>query len=308
MPTNPPSSHPSHDLRGPPDRGAFYRAVHAVVDGDATSLRRMLAERPGLAQTRGSPDFHATLLHYVAANGVEDELQRSPPNSVEIARILLESGAEVDAISDSYRVNNQDTPLCLLVSSAHPHEAGVQSALVDVLCEAGARVDGLDGDGAPLSTSLAFWYPRAAARLIQWGAGIDNVLFAAAAGRVDLVTASFDDGGELIDRRTYFDPFRRPLVGGAFAEYALVKAGLCGQAEVVRALLTLGVDVDGRPIGNRTALHEAAWVGNAGVARRLLDHGADLRIRDAQFDATPLGWASHAGHTEVVELLGGPGG
>ena len=37
----------------------------------------------------------------------------------------------------------------------------------------------------------------------------------------------------------------------------------------------------------------AAWNGDAATVRCLVEHGADLTVRDATFAATPLGWAEH---------------
>ena len=85
-------------------------------------------------------------------------------------RLLLERGAEPDAICDAYGAD--DTTLGLLVSSAHPAAAGVQAALVEELCRGGARVDGLDDHGAPLWTAIAFGYTEAAAK---W-AGNDEIV------------------------------------------------------------------------------------------------------------------------------------
>jgi ankyrin repeat protein len=39
------------------------------------------------------------------------------------------------------------------------------------------------------------------------------------------------------------------------------------------------------------------------VVRFLLDHGADLTIRDEEYGGTPFGWARYAGRDEAVELL-----
>jgi len=52
---------------------AFAEARRAVVDGDLPTLAGLLARSPELATARG-PRRGATLLHYVAANGVEDDL------------------------------------------------------------------------------------------------------------------------------------------------------------------------------------------------------------------------------------------
>ena len=79
----------------------FERAADAVIDGDSTTLAALLREHPELVRARstrvteGDPPVHgATLLHYLAANGVEDDRQRSPGNAPEIAKLLLEAGAD----------------------------------------------------------------------------------------------------------------------------------------------------------------------------------------------------------------------
>jgi hypothetical protein len=35
----------------------------------------------------------------------------------------------------------------------------------------------------------------------------------------------------------------------------------------------------------------------------LIGHGADLTLRDQQFNSTALGWALEGNHTEIAELL-----
>src|SRR4051812_26450357 len=153
-----------HDVLAGEDP-VFARAVLAVVDGDESALRELLEHDPRLVRARARATHRATLLHYVAANGVEDELQRVPPNAVAIARLLLAAGAEVDAPCDAYG-GRYATTLALLVSSVHPAAAGLSGELTGLLCEAGAAVDGPDGDCEPLATALLFGYPVCAAVLV----------------------------------------------------------------------------------------------------------------------------------------------
>src|SRR5436305_1473601 len=68
----------------------FEHAADAIVSGDIDALRRLLDESPELIRQRSSREHRSTLLHYVSANGVEDFRQRTPPNIVEIARLLLD--------------------------------------------------------------------------------------------------------------------------------------------------------------------------------------------------------------------------
>ena len=85
------------------------------------------------------PRHRATLLHYVAANGVEGYRQRTPANAVDVARVLLDAGAAPDSLAQLY--GGDCTTMTLLVSSSHPARAGVQVALVDVLVDYGASVE-----------------------------------------------------------------------------------------------------------------------------------------------------------------------
>jgi hypothetical protein len=72
----------------------FSQAVQAIITGDERGLTGLLRAHPALIRERAPSQHQATLLHYVAANGVENELQRSPKNAPAIAQILLEAGAE----------------------------------------------------------------------------------------------------------------------------------------------------------------------------------------------------------------------
>src|SRR6266496_2391246 len=80
----------------------FEAAADAIVKGDIATLERLLREEPKLIRARSTREHRATLLHYISANGVEGYRQKTPKNAVEIAELLLEAGAEVDAEADVY--------------------------------------------------------------------------------------------------------------------------------------------------------------------------------------------------------------
>src|SRR5439155_15305723 len=101
--------------------GRFEAAVEAVISGDVAQLRSILRENPELVRARSTRRHHATLLHYVGANGVEGGRQKTPENAVEVAKILLDAGAEVDALADMY--DAKCTTMSMLVSSCHPAKA-----------------------------------------------------------------------------------------------------------------------------------------------------------------------------------------
>ena len=69
----------------------FESAVEAIISGDLTTLERLLRLNPALVRARSARRHHATLLHYVGANGVEGFRQKTPKNAVKVAEMLLES-------------------------------------------------------------------------------------------------------------------------------------------------------------------------------------------------------------------------
>jgi ankyrin repeat protein len=258
----------------------FEAAADAIVDGDTEVLRSLIAARPALVRARSAFAHRATLLHYVAANGVENSRQwQSPPDAVEIATILLRAGAEPDATCELY--GGGSTTLTLVVSSVHPARAGVQVGLVETLIDFGAAVDGVDGHGAPLVTALLFGYDRAAAALARRGARIDTLFAAAGLGRLALVRGFFDEHGHV-------KPGMRlqPLYGivadtpQAQAEQALVIACKHRRLEVVEFLLQQQLDKAARDSQGMTGLHLAAWHGHIDLLELLLAHGAPLEVKN----------------------------
>jgi hypothetical protein len=113
-------------------------------------------------------------LHYCSANGVEGYRQKTPKNIVEITRILLEAGAEVDARADVY--GGDSTTLGLAATSVHPEKTGVQEELMQVLLDHGAIMDtqGItDGRHSLIRGCLANGRPRATRWLAEHGAKLD---------------------------------------------------------------------------------------------------------------------------------------
>ena len=124
---------------GPDDRvdPDFEIAVHAVISGDRSGLMECLGETPALVRARSALGHGATLLHYLAANGVEIYRQVAPLNGIEVAEFLLACGADPRAGMKAY--GDEYGPLALLETSGHPQAAGTATGLAAVLRAADAR-------------------------------------------------------------------------------------------------------------------------------------------------------------------------
>jgi ankyrin repeat protein len=269
-------------LDSDPVRGEFEAAADAVVSGDLATLETLVRRDPDLVKARSSRVHGATLLHYVAANGVEDFRQKTPANGLAVARFLLEAGAEVDGLANTYGGDKYQTTMNLLVSSTHPAEAGLQAPLVHLLLDFGAAINGLDDDGSPLLTAMVFDYGASVDALARRGARIDNVVTAAAVGREDLVRSLVTDRhtlrGELPRRAPRW--FRWPDSARAHIELALLFACGFGREPMARFLLDQGVDPAAGDGNAMTALHWAAASRCMELVILLIGKGAPLEVRN----------------------------
>ncbi len=180
----------------------------------------------------------------------------------------------------------------MAATSCHPEAAGVQPALLQLLIDHGARIDGADGSST-VNSCLHNGRGEAAAFLADRGARLD-IEGASGVGRVDLVE-KFIDGAKEQEVKDGFS-----------------WACEFGRTEVVNFLLQRGFPVDATLKHHEgTGLHWAAWGGHVDTVKLLLQHGARVDVRDRSFDGTPLGWALYAwrnatpreGHYEVIALL-----
>lgn len=254
----------------------FEAAVDAIIAGDVTTLESLLRENPELVRTRSTRVHRAALLHYVSANGIEDFRQKTPKNVVEVAKILLKAGAEVDAVL----ADGASTSLGLVATSVHPLLAGVQIILLETLLGAGAAVNGVPGGWNPLIAALHNGRGEAAEFLAKRGARLD-LEGAAGVGRLDVVKSFFNEDGSLKESAT------REQMKSGFAW-----ACEFGRTSVVDFLLQNGIEADTRLRYNgQTGLHWAAYCAHVDTVKLLLERGASVGVKDESFGGTPLGWA-----------------
>jgi ankyrin repeat protein len=275
----------------------FEAAVDAVVSGETATLEQLVRADPALIGSRSMRGHHSTLLHYVGANGVEGFRQRTPANAADVARFLLEAGADVNAVADLY---GGSTTLALAAASVHVERAGVQQRLLGLLIDGGADLDhpatGSSVGRSLLHSCLANGQPEAAAFLARRGARLD-LEAAAGIGLLDnvksLVESAHSRGGALM----------------ADMEAALVMAATYGHAAVVEFLLDRGVAID-VVVDGFSGLNWAATQGHLEVVRLFLARGASPEIRNSYdgtaVDAALWGAANRgdkADYVPVVEIL-----
>jgi hypothetical protein len=254
----------------------FRRAVNLIDAGEAAGLRAYLNRHPTLVHQHvafeGWNYFHnPTLLEFVAENPVRHG--KLPANIVEIAKVILDAGAEPPAINET---------LGLVATGRVPRECGVQLPLIDLLCDHGA-----DPNSA-LHATILHGEIEAVHALIMRGARIDLPV-AAALGQID--------------------DFRRllPSAGKDDRHLALALASQFNRVEIVRMLLDAAEDPNRyNPIGGHshsTPLHQAAAGGYKEIVRLLVERGARLDLKDVLWHGTPADWARHEGKTEIEAYL-----
>lgn len=254
----------------------FRRGVELIDAGDVEGLRQHLTRHPKLTGQRvefeGANYFrNPSLLEFVAENPVRNG--KLPKNIVDVAKVILDAGVEASMLNET---------LGLVATGCVPRECGVQSPLIDLLCNRGA-----EPDGAAQAAAVLFELD-AVRMLLRRGARM-TLPIAAALGEMKEARA----------RLSKADRTERHLALALAAQY--------GHAEIVRLLLDAGEDPNRfNPVGahsHSTPLHQAAGTGHLDVVKLLIERGANPNTKDILFGGTPAGWAKYAGREEVEKYL-----
>jgi len=274
----------------------FEAAADALVSGDLASLEKLLSGNPGLTKARSTREHRSTLLHYVSANGVEGFRQKTPRIIVEITKLLLKAGADVNAESEGY--GGGSTTLGLTATSWSSKNAGAQIPLMELLIDHGAIIDGPDGGGA-VNGCLHDGHVEAAECFASHGARLD-LEGAAGVGRLDVVKSFFNDDGSL-----------KPPATQEQMKEGFARACEFGRTSVVDFLLQKGIAVDAKlEHDGQTGLHLAAHRGYVDTVKLLLLRGAPVDVKDESLGKTPLEWAMYGwgasgrpGNVEYYEVV-----
>ena len=282
----------------------FDAAINAIKSGDVDRLRALVQADPTLATSRSSSS-HPTLLQCLVLDA------RDNPKQIDMARVLVEAGADIDGP---------------LIASASCNNVAAAALLLD----RGAAIDGTGG-WSPLEEAL-YWNSQGTIDLlVRRGARIQNLRIAAGLGRTDVIENLFADNGSLrpeagtvnwpwgdlnVIESSNFDRHGRDMLCSKFSSFpqdrqgiidnALVYACMHGHMDAAELLLAKGAQLNAIPGGfdySGTALHYAALNGHRAMVEFLVAHGADVQIKDTKVGQTAAGWAEYGGHPEIRDLL-----
>jgi len=226
----------------------------AVKQGDAQELKRRLSADGGLV--RETDESGKTALHWAAEK-----------NECEIAGILLDAGAEIEAES-SWGATALDWAATL-----------GSTRVADLLLERGAQ-------GLNLASAASLGKLEVVRALLAPGGALEP------------------RRGVPREPNEHWREDTACLQGDAISD-AFYGACRNGHTEVAAVLLENGASVNAKGVFGGTGLHWAAINGHKGTVEFLLRNGADARMRDGKFDATAEEWAAEGGQEENVRLLRG---
>jgi len=282
------------------ERGAIVDVHAAARLGLLEKLTELVAANPKLVHAAGGDG--QTPLHFAS--------------TIEIAKYLLEHGAVIDARD----VDHESTPAQWMVRDRQDIARYLVSrgCQTDILMAAAlGDVDlvrkHLDADPDSIRLRVSDEYfpmigGKAGGTIYQWTLGwyvsahqvakdfghehIFQFLMERSPEEIKLITACW-----LGDEATINSLLATAMNLVARMRDAdrrqLAHAARNNNLNAVRLMLAIGLPVEARSQHNATPLHWAAFHGNAEMIDLILRKNPALEVTDADFNATPMGWAIH---------------
>lgn len=270
----------------------------APVVGGADDRRARLTHDLYVAARRGRVDAALALLEAGADPSGKPEPDAHDRRSLAVLAAVLPDLRLLRALIErGIDVNAMDAGLNPLLAATRDSWHGRPEAVMTLLAN-GADVHATDAEGnTPLHHAARSSDPGVAALLRDAGADLNAVN---GAGVSPLGSACASGNWRLA--RFLLERGARPEPEGGQPALLSAAGGEDDDAAGVQLLLRHKARIGATGPRGRSALHEAAAAGHAGIVHALLDAGADPRAVDPE-GRTPLHEAARAGALPVVEAL-----
>jgi hypothetical protein len=282
------------------ERGAVVDVHAAARLGLIDKLRELVSADPALIHSRGGDG--QTPLHFAS--------------TVEIAKYLLDHGADIDARD----VDHESTPAQYMTKERQEIcrylvERGCKTdiLMVAALGDVNLVARHLDADPECIRTRVSDEYfpmvgGKTGGTIYQWTLGwhvsahqvakqfgranVFQLLMERSPADVKVVAAAWLGDEPLVDSLLRADSGLISKLSAADRRQ-LGHAARNNDLAALRLMLRAGWPVDAKSQHGGTPLHWASWHGNAEMVRLILVHNPPLEQLDKDFQARPLGWAIH---------------
>lgn len=271
---------------GGPHHG-YRSALHGSVTVNNPGITRLLLERTadpndGESLYQAAEHRDHRCLRLLLANGATV----AGTWALDVAVGRGDAGG-VRLLLDAAAAQNSDQVPGLATALLARASATTSTPVVQALLAAGADPSKLDPDGlSPLRQAVRAGNEQVAGDLRRRGVSDDTTT-------IDRFIGAGAGGDRVAAERLLTE---QPQLGEQLSDYdraAIVDVAGRGAAAVpIRLMLELGFSPQARNTLGETPLHSAAFAGDAETVRLLLQHGADVDARDANFNGTPLGYAT----------------
>lgn len=252
------------------------RLHQAIQSHDLTKVEQYIAAGDDLTEIDQLVHPGFSLLDLAASLGLSD-----------IVRVLLNAGAPVD-------YSHASSPLHQAVSQGHLE-------IARVLIKAGANLEFESDDGVtPLMEAIERSDLAMVRLLMEFGANPEatdrfgkSVLEYAAEAEEEI----FQYLAKRADERAH------PVLNDAESVKRCVEAIRAGDLNLLKTLISQGVDIDARDNQGFTLIMDAAFYGQTRIVKYLIKLGADINAIGLEAGETALTYAARAFNWKSVEAL-----